>query len=229
VAISVVQTKTNSASSTSVTLTSTGTGNCLVVCIMSSGSSGSTPTVSGVTIGGSASNFAVLKSSTFTSTFAMGAFIWACPSAPSGQTALAVAGSNLGGNELGIVAYEVAGLATTIGALLDKFSTGGASSSSWTSGASGPTTQASEFVAGCASTTTGITAPGSPWTGSLGTGDTAAAQQIASSTGTFTYSGTQISPAAYAAVVVTLLPPAAGGLAKPLTRVNQAVNRSAVW
>lgn len=229
-AIGVAQTKTGtgSGSSVSVTLTATGSGNCLVVAFLNSGTSA--PTVSGMTIGGSSSNFGALVTKSSASS-GMQVSIWACPSCPSGQTALVVNGSNFGagGAAAGVVAYEVSGLAATLAGLLDQSSSGNGSGTSWSSGATPSTTAASEFVvgafAGLAGTPTG---PSSPWANTSPQTAQVAGQQVSSSTGAFTYSGSNTTSGAWAAAVVTLFP---AGLAGTGNRaiLNQAVMRSAVF
>lgn len=225
-AISVVQTVSGSgsASPVSATLAATTAGTCLVVVFLNHGTSA--PAVTGMTIGGSASNFGALKTVTNSGEQVS---VWACPSCPGGQTALSVSGTSfaVGGGSAGIVAYEVTGLAATLAALLDQFSTGTGSSGTWSSGATPTTTQASEFVAGgMAGLVNTPTGPSSPWANTSPATSLIAGQQVASSAGAFTYSGT-VSSTTWAAAVVTLNSVSFTAKANP--GLNQAVMRSAVF
>lgn len=209
--ISVVSTTT--ANSTSVTIPATTAGNCLVVCVMSQ-QTAAQASVSGITLGGSAGNFADLKDEHFShtsiSTTFWDTFVWADPNCAGGQTSVAISGSNIGvlggGNGGGVVVFEISGLASS--SVLDAFSIGAAFSSSWSSGTSGTTTQASEIAIGATSGANTITGPGAPWTNSAPTSTAClAGYNILSSTGSVTYSGTSVG-SGYAAVVVTLKTPA---------------------
>ena len=199
--ISVVQTV--SSNSLSPTIASTGAGNCLVVCVMSENSS--TQSVSGVTLGGSADNFASAVSDTTEHT---SAFIWCDPDCAGGQTAIVISGSNLNvaSGHGGVVIYEVSGLVTS--GVVDKTNHDhGTSGTSWTSTATATTTQAAEFWVGCADVSAAtISGPSSPWSNTSPSTVAAAGYQIAASTGTATYSGTQGSLGGpWAACVATLL------------------------
>lgn len=206
---SVVQTASNSGTGTSITVTlasATTAGNCLVVHVTGTGSGA--PSVSGVTIGGSASNFGALKSSNSSNGFTVFvmAASWACPNCPGGQTSVVVSGTNL----KSVVVDEVSGLASTFAALLDQFNTGGAGSgTAWSSGTTPATTNAAEYIGGVAIDSGTMTGPGAPWTNTSPVSGSIAGRQISSATGTFTYSGTSSLSAAWAAVVVTLFPAAA--------------------
>lgn len=220
--ISIVQAK--SAASTSVTLNNpTTAGNCLVVYVTGSGSSA--PSVTGVTIGGSASNFAVLKSASTSNGFTQFilATAWACPSCPGGQTAVAVSGTNISS----VTVHEVSGLASTSGALLDKFSTGSSASaaSSWSSGATTATANAAEYIGGVAIDSGTMTGPASPWANASPVSGSITGSQITTSTGTFTYSGTSSGSAIWAAVVVTLNPGAGGASSGPAGPARTAPGR----
>ena len=201
--ISVVITKSNSLTPT---IPSTIAGNCLLVLIASKGSSGSAASVSGITLGGSAGNFASLAAAHGTDGFTdwADAFAWADPSCAGGQTAVSVSGSNLGvGSGIGgVTVLEISGIAAS--SPLDKSSTGNGQSSSFASGATATTTVAAELWAAIAATPGSATGPESPWTDESPPGSAAAAAyQVVSSTGTASYSGT-CSNEAWAALVVTL-------------------------
>ena len=202
--ISVVNiTKSNSLTPT---IPSTTAGNCLLVLIASKGSSGSAASVSGITLGGSAGNFASLAAAHGTDGFTdwADAFAWADPSCAGGQTAVSISGSNLGvGSGIGgVTVLEISGIAAS--SPLDKSSTGNGQSSSFASGATATTTVAAELWAAIAATPGSATGPGLPWTDeSPPGGAAAAAYQVVSSTGTASYSGT-CSNEAWAALVVTL-------------------------
>ena len=193
-------------SSTSVTIPSTTAGNCLVVCVMSENAAAAA-TVSGVTLGGSAGNFSQLAGAAgSTGSEFCDAIIWADPNCAGGQTAIVISGShlNVGSGNGGVVVFEVSGLVTS--SVLDKSSTGGTTGSSWSSGTTATTTQASEIWIGCADTFNTITAPGGSWTNTSPSGGfSVAGYQVVSSTGTATYNSTQSSSGPYAAAVVTLL------------------------
>ena len=210
--ISVVH--TTSANSLSVTIPSTTAGNCLVVAIMSENSSAQS--VSGITLGGSADNFAAAVSDTTQHTTA---FIWCDPNCAGGQTAIVISGSNLavGTGQGGVVIYEVSGLATS--SVVDKTShSDGTTGTSWTSTATATTTVANEFWVGCADTTTTPTGPSSPWSNTAPSGGHAiAGYQIVASTGTATYNGTAAPLGGpWAACTATL---AAGGTSANVTGV----------
>lgn len=198
----VVQTASGNGTTLSFASATTA-GNCVVVCFLDNGSL-TTPSVSAMTLGGSAGNFAALVTSTNSAGHQL-ATIWADPSCAGGQTAIAV--TEASGNHPVIIAYEISGIASA--SPLDKSSTGNASSGTWSSGTTATTTQAAEAWVGCAViNNTPPTGPGAPWTNTNQTNSTTqaiAGQQITSSTGTATYNGTSGSTN-WAAAVVTLLP-----------------------
>lgn len=191
-------------------------GNCLVALI---GDAADTTigTVSGITLGGSADNWAqVIATTTGAHALAAG---WADPACAGGQTAVAVTLTGGSGDRLFMYVFEFSGLSGT----LDASSAGNnAFAASWTSGASGTTEQASEvafgITCGAANTTgaAGLTGPSSPWvnlaqqslSGSAHTKDAIAGYQILSSAGAVTYSGTA-SPTNTNDTVVFTLPAAA--------------------
>jgi hypothetical protein len=211
-AITVVH--TTSANSLSPTIPSTTAGNCLIVCVGSFNPT--TPaTISGITLGGVADHFAAAVSN---SSQTSAAFIWCDPNCAGGQTAIVISGSNLavGSGSGGVVIYEVSGLATSL--VVDKTnSSSGGAGSSFTSGTTAITTVANEFWAGIGvASNGGVTGPSSPWNNTTPSGGICVAgQQVVSSTGTATYSGTNTFSASEAGAVVTLK-----GVSTPTTRTT---------
>lgn len=212
---------TTNAGVLTVTIPATTAGNCLVVCIGATSGNGTPPTVTGVTLGGAAGNFAALVTKTATNGISAsnGAFIWADPNCAGGQTSVVISGTSLGvaAGLGGVTVYEVSGL--VLSAVLDK-SSGGSSGSAvttWTSGATATTTQAAEFWVGCVVGAGTVAAPGAPWNDSLaGFTHMAAGSQIASATGAATYNSTQTS-GIYSAVVATLFATSKSGTIQPLS------------
>lgn len=211
---SLVQSASNTGTTgTSVTATfgaGTTAGNCVVACVGTGGAS--LRTVSGVTLGGAAGNFAVAKAQSNSSTVVVDCEIWTDQNCAGGQTAVKASYSGVP-SASAVWAEEWAGISAS--SAVDKTNSAGASSTSWSSGASGTLSQASEVVLGAVYCATNaavtITGPGSPWTnlaqagGSGGLG-LLAGYQIVSATTTQTYSGTQNGSAfeSNAAVIVTL-------------------------
>src|ERR1035441_10193259 len=212
---------TTGANTLTVTIPSTTAGNCLVVCIASYGS-GLIGSISGITLGGSAGNFAALAAvnGAANGSDSNGAFIWADPNCAGGQTSVVISGSDLSvaSGSGGVVIYEISGLPTS--SVLDKASTGGDSviGTAWSSGATATTTVANEIWIGCAATDYDGTGPSSPWTNTvLGGGIGLAGYQIVTSVGAATYSGTQSTSGTWAAAVVTLVAAAGGPAFQPTT------------
>jgi hypothetical protein len=209
-AISVVQTASAKVTTSGSTLTVTfgaGTtaGNTVVVAI--SHFESTARTVSSVLLGGAAGNFGQLANAVSVTPFQSCA-IWADPNCAGGQTSITITLSGAA-SDISAVAWEVSGLLSTStpSSLLDKSSTNSGSGSSWTSSATATTTQASELWVGVASASNTPTGPSSPWTNTEPAGDSTfimAGVQVASSTGTATYSGTQVGSFAWSAAVVTL-------------------------
>ena len=222
-AISVLH--TTPSNNLTTTIPATSSGSCLIVCIMPF-SSGLASSISGVTLGGSADHFAAAVSNGNTSA---SAFIWADPSCASGQTSVVVSGSNLLVDSAngGIVIYEVAGLAATFAALVDKTTSSTGSSTAYTTGTTAATGNANDLVVGCANVSG---APSSPagYTNTIPTGGFAiAGQKTVSSTGTFIFNGTATN-GPWAGAIAAFNGAAASIFTKNLN-VNQAVMRSAVW
>ena len=195
--------------SLSPTIPATGAGNCLVVCVASTFFAAAS-SISGITLGGAADNFAQLVAPETTTTGGnAAALMWADPNCAGGQTAVVISGSNLfvGNGSGGVTVYEVSGLAATIGALLDQSSAGVTNGTTWSSGATPVTGRAAEFWAGVVSSSSGTsTGPGAPWTNDLYTGNGGmSGYQVTSAAGAATFSGTQTAGAG-AALVATLQP-----------------------
>ena len=107
----------------------TGAGNTLVACVTTNGNN-TNPAVSGLTLGGAADDWRAAATAPGTDHF--GAAIWFDPQCAGGQTAVAVnctggAGAN---PKIYIAVYEVAGVLA-----FDQASSGNASGTTWTSGA----------------------------------------------------------------------------------------------
>ena len=208
-AISVVH--TTAANSLTVTIPATTAGNCLVVCVASLNAT--TPaSISGITLGGSADNFAQAVANTAQTA---SAFIWADPNCAGGQTSVVISGAHLtvsAGNG-GVVVYEVSGLAAS--SPVDKTSSGNAASgTTWSSGTTAATTQAAEFWAGVADAFNPV-GPGAPWNNTTAGTSCIAGQQITSATGTATYNGTCTNTGPVAAAVATFKPASLPGTATP--------------
>jgi len=221
VAISVPN--TTPANTTTVTIPATTAGNCLIVCVASLNAT--TPaSISGITLGGSADNFAQAVANTAQTA---SAFIWADPNCAGGQTSVVVSGAHLtvsAGNG-GIIIFEVAGLAAT--SVVDKTtSSNAASGTSWTSTATATTTQPNEIWIGVADAFNPV-GPSSPWNNTAAGTSAIAGQQIVSSTGTATYNGTCTNSGPVAAAVATFK--GASAIFSKSLALNQAVMRSAVF
>ena len=194
-AITVVQ--TTSGYTTSGTLLSltfgspTTAGNCLIAVATGGQSVG----VTGISVGGSADNWAAQVGDS--GNYPQPIDIWADPACAGGQTNVVISfGQNA---PTGAVVYEVSGLAATSAALLDLNSVNEVDGTygTWTSGSTGTTTQAAElWVGGLTGYNNGygtvtVTGPGAPWVNQTQIGQFfLAGYQIASATGTATYSGT---------------------------------------
>src|ERR1700693_150975 len=190
----------------------TTAGNCLVVCIATETTGGTNPSVSGVTLGGAAGNFASLLSAGTSTTEAITG-IWADPNCAGGQTSVAVSFTGGSSPQYFASVMEFSGLAATIAGLPDKSTSvnAGSASSSWSSGSTATTSQASQVWAGMVATdSVTITGPASPWVNAaqltLSASDFMSGYQIRSATGAAAYAGT-LSPAQfYVAGVVHLSP-----------------------
>lgn len=218
--ITIVQ-SAQSASGTATFGASTTSGNCILACAADVGSL-STPSVTAVTLGGSAGNFASLISNTSSRTFAA---IWADPNCAGGQTAVAITESNA--NHPAVIAYEINGLISS--SVLDKSNPGTGSSATWSSGATAQTTQNNELVLGFVANSAALTAPGVPWSTlsqANSTTNSVSGIQIANNESAFTFNGTGTS-GNWVALVVTLF-----GIGSGIPQVQvywEAINRSSVW
>jgi hypothetical protein len=207
-AITVVN--TTKANALSFSIPATTQHNCLVVCINAFGNGQS---VSGVTIGGSADHFASaanvgggIGTNPLTA-------IWVDRDCVGGQTAIVVSGTlQVDTASGGVTVFEISGLDTV--SPLDLVHTGGiTSSASFSSGATGTTSQASEIWVGAADVSGSPTGPSSPWVNTTNTGGFAiCGTNIVSSTGTATYAGTATS-GPWTAAVITLKAAAAAAAA----------------
>ena len=208
-----------------ITIPATTAGNTLLVVVTGHGTRALT--VTGITLGGAAGNFTQRVYASNSRNFGFAA-IWEDFDCAGGQTTVAV---SVSGPVTSIVAevYEVSGLVSTGAYDVSSGSTG--YSTAWTSGTTGTTAQASEFVLGGAFTYTTTTGPASPWTNQTpiiqGTGASffeISGYQTASATGIFTYSGTEQFPGHYAAVVATFrastTPPVSGTGSMPLAAMR---------
>lgn len=192
-----VQSASNTAasgSSLTVTLSPTGGGNCLVACI--GGLAGSAPSVSGVTLGGSAGNFALARKQSVASFTDGDCEVWTDQDCAGGQTSLTVTFS-ASQTDLFAWVMEWSGIAGI--SAVDKVNSGSGTSSSFSSGSSGTLTNPGEVVIGAslaasAAGTTAEAGPGSPWTNlaqiQAGSGVLIAGYQVVTANTALTYSGT---------------------------------------
>lgn len=196
-----------SGTSLTVTLNSpTTAGNCLIAC---AGTVDATnPTISGITLGGSAGNWA--SGNTAYNNSYINAGIWIDPNCAGGQTSVVIsfAGDSGGGPVTDAWVMEWSGLALT--SPVDKApagSNGGASS--WSSGSTGTLSQANELAIGVVyyQTSGSLTTPGSPWTELAQVGATnllGVGYQVVSATTALTYSGTGTGGGSYGTCILTL-------------------------
>lgn len=202
-------------SSFAVTIPSTTAGNCIVVVVQGTNGLGSA-SITSMKLGAAAGNFGQLKAVENADTGAglwTDNAVWADPNCAGSQTSVTIGLNTFWAtaSKVSVTIYEVSGLALTLAALLDQFSTGTGSGTSYSSGTSPATTQPAEFWVGAGYGTGTLTPPGGSWTDSGIHGqDTSAGcgSQVTSSTGTATYNGTTSSSGDWAALVVTLKGPA---------------------
>jgi hypothetical protein len=235
VAISVLQHITASTNATSGT-TATGfptftnplTAGSTVVLVVNMAGSQSQGSVTLVTTNGAAENWAQAAAGTAdTSNGYLQNFIWVNPDTAGGQTTIDMHyawSTTLSAADNAVVrvdAYEVAGLSTA-SSITDQTSGGGSpTATSFTSGTTGTTAQASEIAFGgvCCSqdfSAPTITPPGSPWVNSPSYNHAffnadifitaQAGYNILSAAQALAYAGT-VSSAPYSAVIVTLKAP----------------------
>ena len=154
---------TGTGSTLDVTLGANATANnCLAVAAGSAASGAQT--VSGITLGGSADNFAKAKSLTEGSV--VDCELWTDQGLTKASEAVVVTWSGSPSDGGAAVASEWSGVKTS--SAVDKTNSGAAATTSWSSGASGTLSQAAEVILGAVCcftlTTVTITGPGSPWT-----------------------------------------------------------------
>ena len=199
----------------------TTAGNCLVALIGSCADT-SNGTISGITLGGSADNWAQSAAEGAGGDHAISTG-WADPSCAGGQTSVVISQASGSGTVQGLMAYvfEFSGLTGTVDVSLGQSSAGFVSS--WTSGTTGATAQASEVAFGITTGASnsrgpGLTGPSSPWTNEtllVVAGTTRdkfmlCGYQILSATGTQSYAGTS-SPTTTNDTLVFTLKAAGGG------------------
>jgi hypothetical protein len=199
---------TASATSLTIALTNPVTaGNCLVVCVGAEDGTDN-PTVSGITIGGTADSFRAAATA-YSNSF-VNAATWIDPSCAGGQTSVVISLTGGSGGGPGTCAWvmEWSGLQA---APLDKAPAGlNNSGTSWASASTGTLTQPAELVIGCMYNDSGgtVTAPGTPWTELAQLTESgnilAVGYQVVSATTAVTYSGTG-SSGDYGACIITLL------------------------
>lgn len=215
--MALVQTKQDSGNTSTLTITlnsPTTAGNGLIVLLAASGTTANPTSVSGITLGGSADNFAQVSTYGSASDAAIGA-AWLDLNCAGGQTSVAITVAG-GTGTLAIMAsvYEWAGLypVSPFDQTANGVSTG---STSWSSGTTPTTTQAAElWIGGVFTTDTSagtITGPSSPWTNlsqisqAQGSFNDAwmSGWQVVASTGTATYAGTVSPSSQWISKVVT--------------------------
>jgi len=215
-----VQAKSGTASSgTTVTVTltaSTTAGNCLVIYV--GAVQGTTnPTVSGITLGGSAANVVNVKS--VNNNADTDCEIWIIWNIAGGQTSVVITFTAGTGTGQGNAAWveEWSGLLAT-SSPVDTPTANGTNGVSTTpsSGSTGTLSQPGELVVGAISAfNQAITGPASPWVNEAdigaGNADLIAGHQVVSSTGAQAYSGTVTSTAWGAVVAGLKITPASGG------------------
>lgn len=242
--VALVQAPASNSANTGTTLTLTlGTpttaGNCLVVCISTHTGSTTNPSITGVTLGGAADNFASIFQTGSTSSSAAESItaIWADPNCAGGQTSVVVTFNSVTTPRYLATVYEFSGLALTTAALLDKSSAApiGSSGTAWSSGSTATTSQAVQvWVGAVTSDGTTITGPASPWTNTaqvvIGSDEFMSGYQIRSATGAAAYAGTFSPSGSYDAGVVALNPPAVpAATPQPLVVPSQAAIQAASW
>lgn len=193
----------------------TTAGNTLVVIYEGTSNTAGLPSVTGITLGGAADNFAAaITQNEGTQSYSVST-VWADANCAGGQTAVAVSGTNLISGDAYIMVLELAGQWT-----LDKSSTGplGTGIPTWTSNTTATTTVAEEVIVGGTahgpfSAADTLTGPGLPWTNgpsyTWSGGSALAGYQVSSATGAFTYSGASVGFDYYTCVIATFMPLAA--------------------
>lgn len=202
--ISIAQSAAFGGSLTATLSKGTTQNNTLIVAIMAAQpTSGDVPSVTGVTLGGSAGTFApaVTEVSPYSAAYFL-ASVWIYFGIPASQTALAISGINISTTYLYIAYWEFSGL---FGGFVDKTAGAAGSSTSWSSGATATTTVANEAWIGCCCTAQTVTGPGTPWVNFNGT-YYIGGSDIVSAKAAAAYAGTMSTANEYAAVVATIAP-----------------------
>lgn len=217
--MALVQTKQGSSATSTLTITldsPTVAGNGLIVVLAASGTTANPTSVTSITLGGVADNFSQISTFGSASDAAIGA-TWLDLNCAGGQTSVVITTTG-GTGTLAVMAsvYEWSGL-YPVSPFDQTANAVSAGSTSWSSGTSPTTVQASELLIGgvfCTSTGSGvtITGPSSPWTnltqlnqaqGSFND-QWMSGWQVVSSTGTATYAGTVSTSSQWIAKVITL-------------------------
>lgn len=207
--------------------TATTAGNCVVVALGAFSASAATVSVSAMTLGGAAGNFASLIAAQSAAATAdvLYAAIWADPSCAGGQTAISatVAGGSAEFSTAGGYAiYEISGLAATIAALPGVSSAGDAiTGTAVSSGTTATTASPGSLILGSLAVYGGMSAAGTGYTNLAGTGGSAG-YLIPGVTGTYSYTCTASSNP-WASVIAELKPPATAAITAYLGKRQQAI------
>jgi hypothetical protein len=217
--VALVQTKQGSSALGSLTITldaPTTAGNALIVVLAASGTTSNPTSISSITLGGVADNFAQISTFGSSSDAAIGA-TWLDLNCAGGQTSIVITASG-GTGTLAIMAsvYEWSGL-YPVSPLDQTANAVGTGATTWSSGATPTTTQASElWIGGVFTTSTAssptITGPSSPWTNLTQVNQVQgtfndqwmSGWQVVSSTGAATYNGSVSASSDWIAKVITL-------------------------
>jgi len=217
--VALVQTKQGSSALGSLTITldsPTTAGNALIVVLAASGTTSNPTSISSITLGGVADNFAQISTFGSSSDAAIGA-TWLDLNCAGGQTSIVITASG-GTGTLAVMAsvYEWSGL-YPVSPLDQTANAVGTGATTWSSGASPTTTQASELWIGAVFTTSTasgptLTGPSSPWTNLAQVNQAQGSfndqwmsgWQVVSSTGAATYNGSVSASSDWIAKVITL-------------------------
>jgi hypothetical protein len=188
----------------------------LVACIATTDNATLNPHISGITLGGSADNWASVKD--FVSSTVNDAAVWYDPSCASGQTSVVLSFTAGGGTTpgLNIEVYEVLGILVP-----DQVSSAsGSASTTWTSGTTPTLTQTPEIafaVSNSSASQPVVTGVGSWVTqGTSGAGSfTTFGYQDPAAGSTVTFSGT-ITSSTYGSVIATFYIAPSGGSSAPV-------------
>lgn len=219
--LSVVQSKAITDTTSGSFTTATTAGNTVAVVLTTEMVSNVTIALTGVTLGGSADNFAqaVAVQSGYSGR-TMYSAIWVDGNCAGGQTAIALSGTNLNltpGNDNGFVILEIAGtvVSATLASILDQFTSNSATTGTAVStGTTAATTQANEIAIGGFAGNDALTSFTSGWTAiqeNDGGGVFAAGgYKILTTTGTQAFGCTQASSGPFAGSIITLKAAASG-------------------